>query len=68
MNSFSVFIKNIRLKNNMSLRRIQKESGLPINYLEELEIQFENPPSLEILLKLCPAYNISVQKTLKNCK
>ena len=68
MNSFSIFIKNIRLKNNVSLRRVKIESGLTINYLEELENQFENPPSLEILLKLCPVYNMSVQKILKNYK
>ena len=68
MNSFSIFIKNIRLTNNVSLRRVKIESGLTINYLEELENQFENPPSLEILLKLCPVYNMSVQKILKNYK
>jgi len=68
MNSFSIFIKNIRLKNNVSLRRVTIESGLPINYLEELENRFEDPPLLEILLKLCPVYNTSVQKILKNYK
>ena len=68
MNSFSIFIKNIRLKNNVSLRRVKIESGLTINYLEKLENQFEGPPSLEILLKLCSVYNMSVQKILKNYK
>ena len=68
MSNFSTFIKNIRIKNNLSLRKVKIESGLPISYLEELENQFEDPPSLEILLKLCPVYKISVQKILKDYK
>jgi len=68
MNSFSDFIKNIRLKNNVSLRKVKTESGLPINYLIELESQYDDPPPLEILVKLCPVYNTSVQKILKKYK
>ena len=62
--SFSDYIKNLRLKNNISLWRVKKESGFPIENLERLEKDYESLPPLNIMEKLAPIYKVSLHKII----
>jgi transcriptional regulator with XRE-family HTH domain len=60
------YIKELRLKNNISLQKVQRESGLSISELENIESDGKNMPPVEILKKLYFIYNESLRKMIIN--
>lgn len=60
------YIKELRLKNNINLQKIQRESGLSIKELKNIESDYKKMPSVEILKKLTMIYNESLRKFINN--
>ena len=60
------YIKELRLKNNISLQKVQRESGLSIEELENIENDDKKIPPFEILKKLYVIYNESLRKMVIN--
>ena len=60
------YIKELRLKNNISLKKVQRESGLSIKKLENIESDYKKMPPVEILKKLTMIYNESLRKLINN--
>ena len=61
------YIKELRLRNNISLQKAQRESGLSIKELENIENDDKKIPPVEILKKLYVIYNESLRKIIVNC-
>ncbi|MCL4377411.1 MAG: helix-turn-helix transcriptional regulator [Actinobacteria bacterium] len=60
------YIKELRLKNNISLQKVKRETGLSIKELEKIESDNKKMPSVEILKKLMLIYNVSLRKIIIN--
>ncbi len=61
------YIKELRLRNNISLQKAQRETGLSIKELENIERDDKKVPSFEILKKLYVIYDESLRKIIFNC-
>lgn len=61
--SFTDYIKNLRLENNVSLWRVKKESGLPLENLEKLKKDYESLPPLKYYRKNS-TYSVSLHKII----
>lgn len=62
---FGEYMKSLRLKVRMSLREVERESGVSNAYIAQIERGDRPPPSAEILKKLAPVYNVPVRDLLK---
>jgi transcriptional regulator with XRE-family HTH domain len=62
--NFGHFLKSLRDKQRMSLRDVEKESGVSNAYIAQLEKGDRPAPSPDILKKLARAYNITVRELL----
>ncbi len=62
--SFGQFIKDLRKRQRMSLRDVEKESGVSNAYIAQLEKGDRPAPSADILKKLARAYNVTVRELL----
>ena len=58
------FLKSLRDKQRMSLRDVEKESGVSNAYIAQLEKGDRPAPSPDILKKLARAYNVTVRELL----
>jgi transcriptional regulator with XRE-family HTH domain len=62
--NFGHFLKSLRDKQRMSLRDVEKESGVSNAYIAQLEKGDRPAPSPDILKKLARAYNVTVRELL----
>ena len=62
---FGEYMKSLRLKVRMSLREVERESGVSNAYIAQIERDDRPPPSAEILKKLAPVYNVPVRDLLR---
>ena len=62
--NFGHFLKSLRDRQRMSLRDVEKESGVSNAYIAQLEKGDRPAPSPEILKKLARAYNVTVRELL----
>jgi len=67
-NTFSDYIKDKRLEKNLSLFKVHKLSGFPVAYLEKMENEFKNPPSIKVLKKISEIYEVGLSRILKDTK
>jgi len=63
--NFGQYMKDLRQKVRMSLREVERESGVSNAYIAQLERGDRPPPSAEILKKLAPVYNVPLRDLLK---
>ena len=62
--NFGKFLKTLRERRNMSLRDVQRQSGVSNAYIAQLEKGDRPAPSPDILKKLARAYNVTVRELL----
>ena len=62
--NFGHFLKSLRGRQRMSLRDVEKESGVSNAYIAQLEKGDRPAPSPDILKKLARAYNVTVRELL----
>jgi len=62
--NFGYFLKSLRDKQRMSLRDVEKESGVSNAYIAQMEKGDRPAPSPDILKKLARAYNVTVRELL----
>jgi HTH-type transcriptional regulator, competence development regulator len=62
--SFGQFLKSLRKRQHMSLRDVERESGVSNAYLSQLESGDRPPPRPNMLKKLARAYNVTVRELL----
>ena len=62
--NFGHFLKSLRDRQRMSLRDVEKESGVSNAYIAQLEKGDRPAPSPDILKKLARAYNVTVRELL----
>jgi len=62
--NFGHFLKNLRDRQRMSLRDVEKRSGVSNAYIAQLEKGDRSPPSPDILKKLAQVYNVTVRELL----
>ena len=62
--NFGQFLKSLRERQRMSLRDVEKESGVSNAYIAQLEKGDRPAPSPDILKKLARAYNVTVRELL----
>ena len=62
--NFGYFLKSLRDKQRMSLRDVERESGVSNAYIAQLEKGDRPAPSPDILKKLARAYNVTVRELL----
>ena len=62
--SFGQFLKSLRKRQHMSLRDVERESGVSNAYLSQLESGDRPPPRPDMLKKLARAYNVTVRELL----
>jgi len=62
--NFGQFLKSLRDRQRMSLRDVEKESGVSNAYIAQLEKGDRPAPSPDILKKLAHVYNITVRELL----
>ncbi len=62
--NFGHFLKRLRDRQRMSLRDVEKESGVSNAYIAQLEKGDRPAPSPDILKKLARAYNVTVRELL----
>ena len=62
--NFGHFLKSLRDRRRMSLRDVEKESGVSNAYIAQLEKGDRPAPSPDILKKLARAYNVTVRELL----
>ena len=59
-----VFLRELRLKQRLSLRATEREAGVSKTYLWQIE-NGNSTPSPEILKRLAPVYQVTTQVLLK---
>ncbi|MDP2731024.1 MAG: helix-turn-helix transcriptional regulator [Dehalococcoidales bacterium] len=62
--NFGHFLKSLRDRQRMSLRDVERESGVSNAYIAQLEKGDRPAPSPDILKKLARAYNVTVRELL----
>lgn len=62
--SFGQYLKYLRKRQRMSLRDVERESGVSNAYIAQLEKGDRPAPSADILKKLAGAYNVTVRELL----
>jgi len=62
--NFGHFLKHLRDRRRMSLRDVERESGVSNAYIAQLEKGDRPAPSPDILKKLARAYNVTVRELL----
>jgi transcriptional regulator with XRE-family HTH domain len=60
--NFGQFLKGLRERRRMSLRDVERESGVSNAYVAQIERGDRPPPRPEILKKLARAYNVTVRE------
>ena len=58
-------IKELRKNNNMSQKALCDKSGVSISYIQQIEANKKNNPSIEILNSLADALNVNVDDLLR---
>jgi len=67
-NTFSDYIKDKRLEKNLSLFKVHKLTGFPVAYLEKMEKEFKDPPSMKVLKIISEIYEVGLSRILKDTK
>jgi transcriptional regulator with XRE-family HTH domain len=62
--NFGQFLKSLRDRQRMSLRDVEKESGVSNAYIAQMEKGDRPAPSPDILKKLARVYNVTVRELL----
>ena len=62
--NFGQFLKSLRERRHMSLRDVERESGVSNAYIAQLEKGDRPPPRPNTLKKLAKAYNVTVRELL----
>jgi HTH-type transcriptional regulator, competence development regulator len=63
--NFGKYLKSLRERQRMSLREVEKDSGVSNAYIAQIERGDRSVPSAEILRKLAPAYKVTVKELLE---
>ncbi|MBN2238668.1 MAG: helix-turn-helix transcriptional regulator [Dehalococcoidales bacterium] len=61
--NFGQFLKSLRARQHMSIRDVERKSGVSNPYIAQLE-KGDRMPSPDILKKLAVAYNVTVRELL----
>jgi HTH-type transcriptional regulator, competence development regulator len=62
--NFSQFLRSLRDRRHMSLRDVEKESGISNAYISQMEKGDRPPPRPDMLRKLARVYNVTVRELL----
>jgi transcriptional regulator with XRE-family HTH domain len=62
--NFGQFLRSLRERRHMSLRDVERESGVSNAYIAQLEKGDRPPPRPDMLKKLAKAYNVTVRELL----
>jgi len=62
--NFGQFLRSLRERRHMSLRDVERESGVSNAYIAQLEKGDRPPPRPNTLKKLAKAYNVTVRELL----
>jgi transcriptional regulator with XRE-family HTH domain len=62
--NFGQFLKSLRERQRLSLRDVEKESGVSNAYISQLEKGERPPPSPDILRKIARVYRVTVRELL----
>ena len=62
---FGEYLKSLREKQRLSLREVERDSGVSNAYIAQIERGDRPAPSPDILRKLAPVYNVTVQLLLE---
>jgi len=65
MPNFGEYLKGLREKQRMSLRDVEKRTGVSNPYLGQIEQGNRPPPHPKILKKLAPAYDVPVEELIR---
>lgn len=63
--NFGEYMKSLREKQRLSLREVERGSGVSNAYIAQIERGDRPAPSPDILRKLAPVYNVTVQELLE---
>ncbi|MBD3342427.1 MAG: helix-turn-helix domain-containing protein [Candidatus Lokiarchaeota archaeon] len=55
---FSNYLKNLRIKNELTLREVEEKSGISFSYISQLEKGSKVRPHPDILKKLAVVYHV----------
>lgn len=61
-------IKNLCKKSNLSFKTLSEKSGISLTYIYELERGSKTNPSMETILKLANALEVSISELLDESK
>ena len=64
MQNFGQYLRSLRLEKRLSLREVEKESGVSNSYLGLIERGQRPIPGADILKKLAPVYDVPVRDLL----
>ena len=59
-----ILLKEIRLKKNISLRDLEKRSGISKSHLNAIELQ-EKEPSISVLVRIAKALDVQIEELLE---
>ena len=62
---FGEYLKSLREKQRLSLREVERDSGVSNAYIAQIERGDRPAPSPDILRKLAPVYNVTVKLLLE---
>ncbi len=62
--NFGQFLRSLRERRHLSLRDVERESGVSNAYIAQLEKGDRPPPRPDMLKKLAKAYNVTVRELL----
>ncbi len=65
MDSFGEYLRRLRREQRLSLREVERQAGVSISYLAQIERDLRKPPGAHILKKLAPVYNVPAGDLLK---
>ena len=63
--SFSDYLKNLRTKQGLKLREVERLTKISNSYLSQIETGKRNPPHPDILKKLAPIYEVSLKELME---
>jgi transcriptional regulator with XRE-family HTH domain len=65
MPTFGEYLKELRIRQKLSLRDVSDKTGMSYSYLAQIENGKRNPPGHELMNKLATVYHVAVAELLK---
>lgn len=66
--TFGPFLKRLRFNSNLTLREVEKETGISNAYLSQVETGQRGIPTLKLLMKLAECYDHSIFLIVKEAQ